>query len=217
MIKFIVSRLFVSTEYKTVEAEVIFELIEKRSRFVASLSCVSSQAEAETYLCGVKKKHYSAKHNVYAYILASGQEKFSDDGEPSGTGGQPVLGVLKKNELCNAICVVSRYFGGILLGRGGLLRAYSSAAVKAVECAKIVEMVECDYCKIACDYPFLDSVLSVLKKSDIFLEKKIFNQTVDLYVFSELPDTGNLKANLKNISGGKVGFEILGRKLRRIS
>ena len=206
-----------SVEYNTIDGEVISELVEKRSRFVANLNCVSNQVEAESYIFKVREKHYGAKHNVYAYILGSGQVKFSDDGEPSGTGGQPILGVFKKNGLCDVVCVVSRYFGGILLGRGGLLRAYSDAAVRAVEHAKIVEMVECNYCKITCEYSSLDYILSVLKKFGIFLESKIFNQMVDLYVFSKLPDTENLKANLENVSSGKIGFKILGRKLHKVS
>lgn len=203
-------------EYRTVKGEVVFELVEKRSRFIASLDCVSSQAMAQAYLSKIKKKHYSAKHNVYAYVLASGQEKFSDDGEPSGTGGQPVLDVLKKNSLLDVVCVVSRYFGGILLGRGGLLRAYSAVASKAVEDADFVKMVACDYCKITCDYSLLGSVLSVLKKYGFFLDNKVFTQSVELYGFSALLKTGLLSVALEDVSCGKIGFEILSRRIRKV-
>ena len=205
-----------SVEYRTIKGEVVFELVEKRSRFIASLNCVSSQVAAQTYLSKIRKKHYGAKHNVYAYVLASGQKKFFDDGEPSGTGGKPVLDVLKKNSLFDVVCVVSRYFGGILLGRGGLLRAYSAAAASAVEGADFVRMVACDYLKVSCDYSLLDSVLLVLKKCGAFLDNKVFGQLVELYFFSELPNTDILEKRLENISCGKIVLENLGRKIHKI-
>lgn len=205
-----------SLEYKSIKGEVVCELVEKRSRFVASLCPVSSKASAGSYIAKVKKAHHEAKHNVYAYILFSGLEKFSDEGEPSGTAGQPVLDVLKKNYLSDVVCAVSRYFGGILLGRGGLARAYSGAAKKAVEQASIVSMLMCDYCKVTCDYSILDNVLSIIKRSEVFVENKVFNQVVDLYVFSKEQSTSDLKNCLENVSCGKIKFEILGKRIHKL-
>ena len=203
-------------EYKSVKGEVVCELVEKRSKFVASLGPVSSQNEVGSFLAKVRKIHYGAKHNAYAYVLFSGQEKFFDDGEPSGTAGQPVLEALKKNSFLDVICIVSRYFGGILLGRGGLTRAYSAASKKAAELAGVVSMFMCDYCKVTCEYSVLDNVLSIFKKSEVFVESKVFNQLVDLYVFSKEQNTSYLKVNLENVSCGKIKFEILGKKIHKL-
>lgn len=203
-------------EYKSVKGEFVCELVEKRSKFVASLGPVSSQNEVGSFLAKVRKTHYGAKHNAYAYVLFSGQEKFFDDGEPSGTAGQPVLEVLKKNSFLDVICVVSRYFGGILLGRGGLTRAYSGAAKKAVEQAGVVRMFMCDYCKVTCDYSVLDNVLSVFRKSGVFLENKVFNQLVSLYVFSKEQNTSDLKKDLEYVSCGKIKIENLGKRIHKV-
>lgn len=124
--------------FKTIKENASIEIEEKRSKFIANIYYVESANEAEEMIKQVKKKYYDARHNCFAYIVDEENKvkKFSDDGEPSGTAGSPILNVLEKNELCNVLVVVTRYFGGILLGAGGLVRAYTEAATKAVEKAE---------------------------------------------------------------------------------
>mgnify|MGYP005757838493 FL=1 len=124
--------------FKSIEKEAEAEIVEKKSRFIAQIFAVNSKEEAEQVLANVKKKYYDAKHNCYAYIVDN-IEKCSDDGEPSGTAGAPMLDLLKNNGLNNIIVVVTRYFGGTLLGTGGLVRAYTESAKKALENAKMIE------------------------------------------------------------------------------
>ena len=124
--------------FKSIEKEAEAEIVEKKSRFIAKIFAVNSKEEAEKVLSEVKKTYYDAKHNCYAYIVDN-IEKCSDDGEPSGTAGSPMLDLLKNNGLNNVIVVVTRYFGGTLLGTGGLVRAYTESAKKALENAKMIE------------------------------------------------------------------------------
>ena len=128
-------------KFKTIEGKVTAEVEEKKSRFIANLFYVESVEEAENCLKQIKKKYYDARHNCYAYVVKEENiiKKSSDDGEPSGTAGSPILNVIERNNLCNVIIIVTRYFGGILLGTGGLVRAYTEAATNAVNQAKIVE------------------------------------------------------------------------------
>lgn len=143
----------IENQYKTIEDYGIAEIVKKRSKFIAHARPVSSEAEAIEYLNFLKQKYWDARHNVYAYILRENNiMRYSDDGEPSGTAGVPVLEILKKEELTDIIVVVTRYFGGILLGTGGLVHAYSKAAKAGVEAAGIVNMILCRKVKIKCDY-----------------------------------------------------------------
>ena len=131
-------------KFKTIESNITAEIEEKRSRFIANMFYVENVEEAENIIKKIKKKYYDAKHNCYAYIIKDEQmiKKSSDDGEPSGTAGSPILNVIEKNKLCNVLIIVTRYFGGILLGTGGLVRAYTESARKAVNNASIVEQEE---------------------------------------------------------------------------
>ena len=125
--------------YQTIEKQETFELTEKKSKFIANLIYVKRKQEAEQKIKEYKKKFYTARHNCFAYRVLEDSgiyERFSDDGEPSGTAGAPMLNILQKNNLCNVIVIVTRYFGGILLGTGGLVRAYSDCTIGAVNGAK---------------------------------------------------------------------------------
>lgn len=123
-------------EFTTIKENICEEITEKKSRFIANLIKVESKKEAEEAILKIKKQYHDARHNCIAYRIMEDEvliEKSSDDGEPSGTAGAPMLNLLQKNGLCNIIVVVTRYFGGILLGTGGLVRAYSEATAKAIE------------------------------------------------------------------------------------
>ena len=119
-------------EFFTIKENVLAEIVEKKSKFIANLFYIESQQEAEKIIKQIKKKYYDARHNCIAYRVIENDsviEKSSDDGEPSGTAGAPMLNILQKNNLCNVLVVVTRYFGGILLGTGGLVRAYSNCSM----------------------------------------------------------------------------------------
>lgn len=125
--------------FYTIESAIAEEITEKKSKFIADLIPVATVEEAEKRIEEIKKKYYDAKHHCFAYRILEQdkvKERASDDGEPSGTAGAPMLTILNKNELCNVLIVVTRYFGGILLGTGGLVRAYSEAMTKALESSK---------------------------------------------------------------------------------
>jgi len=126
------------------------EIIEKKSRFIASVYPVFSKIEAEEKILEIKKEFWDATHNVYAYILPGNISKYSDDGEPQGTAGLPVYNVLQKKDLENVLVVVTRYFGGTLLGKGGLIRAYTDATKKGLESAEVFEVIEYSQVNITC-------------------------------------------------------------------
>lgn len=157
-------------EFKTIEKEVESELIEKKSKFIASIFKVNSVKEADEKLLEVKKRYYDAKHNCYTYRIIENDriiEKSSDDGEPSGTAGAPMLNILKQNNLCNVLIVVTRYFGGILLGTGGLVRAYSRSTQDVIEKSNIV-LKESGYkINIEIEYKELEKLKYFCKKNEI--------------------------------------------------
>lgn len=173
-------------EYRTVAREAEITLIERKSKFLARIKPVETQAEAEAFIEEVRKEHWNATHNVPAYILGINQEiqKYSDDNEPSGTAGLPVLEILKAHEVVNAVVVVTRYFGGILLGRGGLIRAYGGAAREALKAAGIVRMVPAQKIGITVDYVHSGKIQNELLTQGItiadteYLEQVTFNVLV---------------------------------------
>ena len=127
--------------YNTIEKQETSELVEKKSKFIANIFYVSTTQEAEEKLEQIRKKYYDARHNCYAYrVIEDGNiiDRSSDDGEPSGTAGAPMLNILKKENLCNVLVVVTRYFGGILLGTGGLVRAYSQSTQDVIEKSVVI-------------------------------------------------------------------------------
>ena len=139
--------------YRTIEKAATVEFVEKRSRFIGQIQPIKSEEEAVAFIESVRKKHWDARHHVPAYIVRDGDiHRFSDDGEPQGTAGMPVLDVLQKQNITDCVVVVTRYFGGILLGGGGLVRAYSHTASLAVQEAGIVEMRPAFLQEINCSY-----------------------------------------------------------------
>lgn len=129
--------------YRTVEGEASGEVVEKKSRFIGRVRHVQTEEEALAFIAEVKAEHRTARHNVYAYALRNGRVRYTDDGEPSGTAGMPVLETLQHAGLEDVACVVTRYFGGVLLGTGGLVRAYTQAVQAALEAADIVTVSRC--------------------------------------------------------------------------
>lgn len=141
--------------FKTIEKEAEAIIVEKKSKFIANIFYVESEEEAEEVINNIRKKYHDARHNCFAYRIKGENgitQKQSDDGEPSGTAGTPMLNILEKRELVNVIVIVTRYFGGILLGTGGLAKAYSDATKKALENATEIEKEEGYVIEVSIDY-----------------------------------------------------------------
>lgn len=151
--------------YKTVKQFACDELVEKRSRFIGYCKPVSTQDEAIAFINEIKSKHWDARHNVYAYVIRDeGVSRYSDDGEPQGTAGIPVLDVIRKRDITDCVIVVTRYFGGVLLGAGGLVRAYSAAAKLSVDAAVECEMQLCSVCSLSCSYTMYGKIPSLIAR-----------------------------------------------------
>lgn len=172
------------------------EVTEKKSRFIANIFHVESVTEADEKIKQINKKYYDAKHNCYAYIV-DGIEKCSDDGEPSKTAGAPMLDILKKNEFTNVLVVVTRYFGGILLGTGGLVRAYSEATKRAIENSDVVEIVSGERYIIEVLYENVNNVLYWCNKLNIKICENVYATTIKLTIESIKEDKEKLINNVE--------------------
>lgn len=167
-------------EFITLSGESVGEYEEKKSRFIAVAVPVTTEEDAVSFIDSVKKKSVGARHNVYAFRLSSGIERSSDDGEPSGTGGKPLLELLLHNGICDALIVVTRYFGGVLLGVGGLKRAYTTAAAAALENAVKLSGKEAVRIKIASEYACFDRLCFLIGKANGEITAKDFSEDVTL-------------------------------------
>ena len=140
------------TEYYIPTSPGEAEFTEKRSRFLGHVRRVESEEEAKAVIAETKKKYYDARHNCWCYIIREGAERYSDDGEPQGAAGIPMLEVFRREGLCNVVCVVTRYFGGVLLGAGGLLRAYTKSAKDALDAAGVSVVRRWVEAELPCSY-----------------------------------------------------------------
>ena len=198
--------------YYTIKKQATGELTEKRSRFIATVLPVETQEQAMQYIDALRSKYWDARHNVYAYTLLDGQVKrYSDDGEPQGTAGVPILNVLEKMQLQNTLVVVTRYFGGILLGTGGLVRAYSQTAKIGLEQAGIVLRCLCNEIKITCDYNLLGKIQKFIEKNGIKLKEISYADSVSVYVHHKIEETDKLIAQLTELTDAAVQTEIIGQ------
>lgn len=171
--------------YTTVEGVTVAEIEEKKSRFICSLAHVDSEEEALAHLESVRSAHRMARHNVYAYILrdaGTGRVRYSDDGEPQKTAGLPTLEVLQHAQLTDVIAVVTRYFGGTLLGTGGLVRAYTQATQAAIEAAPLVVVSVCVDITVTIPYPNYESVLRLATDCQAKVKDTQFTDVVILYL-----------------------------------
>ncbi len=169
--------------FKTVLRASETEFTEKKSRFIGRCFPVTTEEEAMERLNSVRKLHYDATHNCWAYALSDGRQRFSDDGEPGGTAGMPIMDTLIRRETSDALIVVTRYFGGILLGSGGLVRAYSKAASDALSAAGCGLMCPCTVLEFSVDYPRYGGIEGFVKANSTvdgidFLENVRFRVTV---------------------------------------
>lgn len=191
-------------EYLTVRAEGQDEFIEKKSRFIGSCRPVKTEQEALDFIAALKTKYWDASHNVYAYILReSGVQRFSDDGEPQGTAGIPVMDTLKKSGVTDVAVVATRYFGGILLGGGGLIRAYSHTATIALEAARKVTMRECLLLSASCDYSLYGRVQGVIPECGGVIDDTEFLENVTLRFHLAPEELGAFQKRLADATSGK--------------
>ena len=195
-------------DYKTVLENATDEFVEKRSRFIGYCKPVKTEQEAIDFINEKRSEHWNATHNVYAYSLREGNiKRYSDDGEPSGTAGMPVLDVIVKNEIFDVVVVVTRYFGGVLLGTGGLVRAYSHGSKIAVEAAKPVIMQNCLVCEARCAYNQYGKVSSLIIGVGAAVDDTVYESDV-LVKFHIKPDLlGTLNKKLADATSGEVTVE----------
>ena len=180
------------------------EYVEKRSRFLGLVQPVSSEDEAREIIAACKKQYHDARHNCWCYLLRDGTERYSDDGEPQGTAGIPMLEVFRRAGVTNVVCVVTRYFGGVLLGAGGLVRAYTQGAVVALKAAQVVEMLpSCQYlCEVA--YPLWDKVQYALKSLPVQLLSSEFTTAVGFTLLIRQTDAQSVLDTLTRVTDGRI-------------
>lgn len=199
--------------FKTVNGKSFFELTEKRSKFIATIKHIESEEEAVQFINEMRSKYWDARHNVYAYALNDGNiKRFSDDGEPHGTAGKPVLDVIDGAELKNTAIVVTRYFGGILLGTGGLVRAYSACAQGAVSTADIKTMTDCREIKIICEYGKFDTLNNILKGISGGIISTEFLDDVITTIYISETDADAFCDRLIDTFNGKITINMLKNK-----
>ena len=187
----------------TLGKEASAEFTEKKSVFIGYAKPIKTAEEAEEFIAQIKKKHADARHNVSAY-MAGNAVRYSDDGEPKGTGGVPVLEVLKKSGVDGAVVVVTRYFGGILLGAPGLVRAYSKAAAMAVEEAGIVTYRNYTECTVTCDYGLYDKLLYDIGRRTIITDDTDFGGNITLRIAVLTEEYETFKKSVYSMTNGKL-------------
>lgn len=199
--------------YLTIAKEADDEFVERKSRFMGFIKPVTTEEEALAFIREKQKKYWDATHNVYAYVLNGGNLcRFSDDGEPQGTAGIPVLDVLRKEGLVDCVVVVTRYFGGILLGAGGLVRAYSHGAKIAVDAAGVVEMRKCLLGEITCDYAQYGMIPALLAEHSANITDTQFGEAVTVCFSIPREGKGSLEAAVIDRSNGRLSTTFTGEE-----
>lgn len=196
--------------YKTIENRINASFIEKKSEFIGYLCPVQSEEDAISFINEIKAMHRRARHNCYCYILRDNNTvRYSDDGEPQGTAGIPIYEAIRKANLTDICCVVTRYFGGILLGGGGLVRAYTKATSLAIQSAEIMEMAMAFLVKVKVNYSLYGKLGAIFSELDARILTENFTDEVEitLYIKSELYN--ELESKLIEASFGQVFIENL--------
>jgi uncharacterized YigZ family protein len=196
------------SEYKTVYQYGEAEIIEKKSRFIASVKPVTTEQEALDFINEIKSKYWDATHNVYAYVIGHNNiQRYSDDGEPAGTAGIPVLEVIKKEQMQDVAVVVTRYFGGTLLGAGGLVRAYGKSAKEGLIVARIIYARLCHMVKLKTDYTLLGKIQNEIANAGHIIDNIIYQEDVTIFVLVPVQQSEQFIKNMINITSGRVSIE----------
>ncbi len=196
-------------QYSTIIEPGTGEIIEKKSRFIGCIRHVETEEEADAFVTEIKKKHYDARHNCYAYSIGEEQPllRFSDDGEPGGTAGKPILEVITGRKLCNVCIVVTRYFGGTLLGTGGLVRAYTEAAKACIDATEIVHKCLVVPLRIITNYTDLGKIQYIFGNNKIVIKDSEYGQDVILKTEIFIDDVEKIKKELVEATAARVVIE----------
>jgi len=183
----------------------------KKSKFISNVVPVNNSAEAENYIDKFRKKYWDATHNVYAYSIGLKNEiqKCSDDGEPSGTAGRPVLEVIKAKEVRNVLIVVTRYFGGILLGASGLIRAYSESALQGLENSKIIKKIKCNVFYVTTDYNMLGKLQWELNQKDILIRDINYAEDVKMKIYVPVNSPVDIVKYIMDLTSGNADVKFI--------
>lgn len=196
--------------FKTIIEHTTSEIVEKKSKFIANIYHIENEEQANTKIKEIKKKYFDARHNCIAYrVIEDGKiiERFSDDGEPSGTAGSPMLNILQKNDLCNILVVVTRYFGGILLGTGGLVRAYSEATIQGIEKADKINVYQGMEYKLKLEYSELENLKYYCRKNSINITNIEYLNEINCNIQVKEEDTNKLKKDIEEKRINILEFE----------
>ena len=190
------------------------EFMEKRSRFISHIWPVETEEQAQQYIKDMKAKYYDARHNCWCYRVGPTTARYSDDGEPQGTAGQPMLKVLEREEVTNVCCVVTRYFGGILLGAGGLTRAYAKGARDALVASGVAVMGAWARVEIPCTYPLYERVKLEVEAQSGVIDDTLYGADVTLSVSLPAEKRETLQGRLTDLSSGAITLHLLSEEFR---
>lgn len=190
------------------------EFTEKRSRFIGHLLPVETEEQAREFIAQMKKKYYDARHNCWCYLIGRDILRYGDDGEPQGTAGQPMLNVFRRENVTNVVCVVTRYFGGILLGAGGLTRAYSKSARDALAAAGVAEMGLWAAVEIPCPYALFERVKGEVAAQGGTVDEAEYGADIRLKVSLPAEDTAALQERLTELSAGGMAVTVTAEEYR---
>lgn len=201
-------------EYLVPTKEAHVEWVEKRSRFIGHIFRTETEEEAIACIRQMREKYYDATHNVYAYIIHGGTMRYSDDSEPQGTAGMPVLEVLRRENTENILCVVTRYFGGILLGAGGLVRAYAKSAKQALDEAGISCMRLWEYIDLPCPYSLYERMKKVIEEFDGQVADTQYGSEILIKCLLPQERTSDFLAKVIDVSCGKLSGTVISQEYR---
>ena len=204
------------TEYRIPTGPGEAEYVEKRSRFLGHLRPVESEEEARAFVAEMKKQYYDARHNCWCYLIKDGPERYSDDGEPQGTAGIPMLEVLRREGVCNAVCVVTRYFGGVLLGAGGLFRAYTKCAKDALDAAGVSAVRRWVAMELPCSYAAAERLKQELAAFDGVAEDMEYGAAVTIRALVPEERAEAFRDRIFDVSGGSVRARVVGESFRAV-
>jgi uncharacterized YigZ family protein len=207
-----------SVGYRMIKGYAETSFIERKSKFITYVQPVYSEEEALQFLNSIRKKHYDATHNCYAFILGDSMniQRSSDDGEPSGTAGIPILEVLKKEQLTNSIIIVTRYFGGVLLGAGGLIRAYTEGAASSIKAAGTVKVQPFAIHQLKMDYSFLSKLQYEISKRDYIIDNIEYLEDVTMKVLTAASLENAFIEDIAQWTNGSIAVEYLGEQMLKV-
>ena len=204
------------TEYLVPYESAESEFEEKRSRFISHVFLVESEAEARARIDEMKKKYYDARHNCWCFVLHDGTVRYGDDGEPQGTAGIPMLEVLRREGVTNAVCVVTRYFGGVLLGAGGLLRAYTKSAKDALDAAGISAVRRWVECELPCSYSQAERLKNEIAAAGGVVTDMEYAAAVTIKVLVPEESADDFGAKMTDLTAGSAQVSVTGESFKAV-